>query len=387
MDSTTSILQPGPDNPMEQNIPNINNLEESGNNRYGLRKRKVQPTKEATKKIVSMKSKSEKKAILEENTVKQPKHLLNSEKKASEASTSGKVSSNKSGKISCDSDNAEGKIAQEKLIKELSKVEKIEEEESKSAQEVNKKGVKSNKRAQLKRKTPSSPETHIQKKTKLNSEEKKDSGEKVAIKLTAKSKSEALELDFEFEKEGKNNEIVQGTRVAIGQSISTTTENTSEKMNDFETNSNAMEIINQPAFNFFEHQEKKNMERPVGVVNSELENSHISEGSQHMMTADSVIRYKGGLYQAKIPRLRMKSSNKKCKQVWSPEMINQEEFATYMNKISDILKTSSDRLNEEKVLKILTQNEQNVGKSLEYIKKNINSVRRDIVLRNRYSVQ
>jgi len=377
MDLAISIPQPSSAIVVESNNQE---LEEPSSSRYPFRKRKVQQTK-VVKNTKSARSSSQKKTIAEEKI----EPVMNSENKNSEASTSGKNSTNKNGDISDDERN----VLQEKSINQ---VEKIEEEESKAVQEPNIKRGKSpkpNKKANLKRKYQNSAEgAHIQKKTKLAQEEAKDSDEKITVKLN-KAKSaqkisplESEVIDFEFQKEEKN-EVQSGTRMIAQQSVSTTTENTSDKMTDFETNSNAMEILNQPVFGFFEQSEKKTAEKE-----EELKESEEGEGSQHMLTAhDTVIRTKGGNFQAKVPRLRMKNIDKKFKQVWSPEMINREEFLAYMNKITEILKTPSDRLNEEKIIKILTENERNVGKSFEYIKKNINSVRREVVLRNRYSLQ
>ncbi len=98
---------------------------------------------------------------------------------------------------------------------------------------------------------------------------------------------------------------------------------------------------------------------------------------------ESEIRTEGGDYQAEIPCLRMKKYKKPVKLIWSPDMVPKGDLERYTEKISKLFRVASDRLNHEILIEILLQNGLHIENAVECVKRNLDVVRREVVLRNR----
>ena len=97
----------------------------------------------------------------------------------------------------------------------------------------------------------------------------------------------------------------------------------------------------------------------------------------------------GGEFQAKIPRLMEKppvSKRVKLEEVWNPQRIDRKVYEEFVIKATQVFNTDKDKLNEENTIRLLTEYEYEADKAIKFIKSNMNTCRRRLLLRRRNCV-
>ena len=97
----------------------------------------------------------------------------------------------------------------------------------------------------------------------------------------------------------------------------------------------------------------------------------------------------GDEFQSEIPKLMEKptvSRRVKLKEIWNPDQIDRKVYEEFVTKVTQVFNTDKDKLNEEKTIELLTEYSYEADKAIKFIKANMDKCRRRLLLTRRNCV-